>query len=148
MYSSAHGVIGAMAVTVVPDPVAGLAVAFFSHFVLDYIGEASIGNTKQSALIEGALLLVYLIGAALSPSPWLYIAAWIAANLPDLIDKPMRWIFGRKEWFSCHNGKGLFQYKGRKLGYPVLYNLNYTTTLLCNIGGTVVFFLLMLAVHF
>ena len=139
MYSSAHAILGAVVVAICPDPVIGLGLAFASHFLLDYIGESSIGTTKQSALIEGALLLVYLLGCSFTSSPWLFVGAWIAANLPDLIDKPMRWIFKRPEWFSCHNGPGLFQYKGRKLGYPVVYQLTKKETLTINIAAVFAF---------
>ena len=63
-------------------------------------------------------------------------AVWILSNLPDLIDKPLRWFFGLPEWFSCHNGKGLFQWRGRKLGYPVKAKLSRDATLAANVGGT------------
>lgn len=142
MYSSAHAIAGAIIVAVSPDPITGLVGAFASHFLLDYIGEASIGNTKESALIEGALLLVFLIACLLTSSPWLYLAAWVSSNLPDLIDKPRRWIFGLPEWFSCHNGKGLFSYKGRKLGYPTVVQLTKEQTLCVNVGSTFYFLLI------
>ena len=45
-----------------PNPL-GAAVAFASHFVVDYIGESSIGNTKRWAVIEGSLFIAYLLAA-------------------------------------------------------------------------------------
>lgn len=142
MYSSFHGVVGAIIVAASPDPITGLALAFVSHFFIDYIGESSIGTLKEAAIIEGGLLLVYLLACYLTSNPWLYIAAWVASNLPDLIDKPNRIIRGKKEWFSCHNGEGFFNYKGRKLGYPTLVQLTKEQTLTINIGSTLYFLLI------
>lgn len=142
MYSSFHGVVGAIIVAASPDPITGLALAFVSHFFIDYIGESSIGTLKEAAIIEGGLFLVYLLACYLTSNPWLYIAAWVASNLPDLIDKPNRIIRGKKEWFSCHNGEGFFNYKGRKLGYPTLVQLTKYQTLTINIGSTLYFLLI------
>ena len=141
MYSSVHGVSGAIIMTACPDPVIGAGLAFISHFLWDYVGESSIGNTRKSATIEGALLLAFLISLIYVGSPLLAFLGWVLGNLPDIIDKPLRWIYGHPEWFSCHNGKGLFQYKGRKLGYPVKISLTKEQTLWFNIGSTIIWLL-------
>jgi hypothetical protein len=135
MYSSVHGTTGAAIMIIAPNPI-GAAAAFVSHFIWDYVGESSIGNTKKSSIIEGSLLLIFLIASALSGNFWLALIGWIMGNLPDLIDKPMNWFLGKKQWFSCHNGVGLFQYKGRKLGWPIKYKLTKNQTLAFNIGST------------
>lgn len=124
-----------------PDPVIGAGLAFISHFVVDYIGESSIGTTKESAAIEASLLLLYIVGAWATGAFWICMIGWVMANLPDLIDKPRRIIFGKQEWFSCHNGLGLFQYKGRKLGYPIQFKITKEQTILSNISATIVWFL-------
>ena len=135
MYSSTHGTTGAAIMIIAPNPI-GAITAFLSHFIWDYVGEASIGNRKKTIVIEGSLLLAFLIASALSGNFWLAAIGWIMSNLPDLIDKPMNWFLGKKQWFSCHNGIGLFQYKGRKLGWPVKYKLTKKQTLGFNIGST------------
>jgi len=124
-----------------PNPIVGAGLAFVSHFLWDYVGEASIGNTKQSSLIEGSLLLAFLCSLGALGSPLVAFLGWVIGNLPDLIDKPLDWIFKRKQWFSCHNGKGLFQYKGWKLGYPVKFKLTKEQTLWANIGSTILWLL-------
>lgn len=141
MYSSVHGVTGAIIMIAAPNPIIGAGAAFISHFLWDYVGESSIGDTKKSATIEGALLLAFLIGAYAADVLLLATLGWVFGNLPDLIDKPRRIIFGKKEWFSCHNGAGLFQYKGRKLGYPVLVRITSEQTLLYNTFATILWLL-------
>lgn len=141
MYSSVHGVVGATIMLSAPNPIVGGVGAFLSHFVLDYIGESSIGDTKKSTAIESTLLLAFTIGALCIPSSWLAFIGWGLANAPDLIDKPNRWFRGKAEWFSCHNGRGLFQYtyKGRvyKLGYPTIVKATKEQTLLLNTYVTI-----------
>lgn len=128
----------------------GAAAAFISHFVWDYVGEKSIGSTKQSATIEGALLLVFLVGALLAGNFWLSLLGWVLGNLPDLIDKPLDWWYDKKQWFSCHNGEGLFKIRVKgntyKLGYPVKIALTKVQTLWFNIGSTIVWLLFCIAV--
>ena len=124
-----------------PNPL-GAAVAFVSHFVVDYIGESSIGNTKRWATIEGSLFIAYLLAAYFGGVFTLGIVGWVMANLPDLIDKPNRLFRGKKEWFSCHNGVGLFQYKGVKLGFPVKISVSKENTLVLNFFATIVWMLI------
>ena len=133
-----------------PNPL-GAGLAFVSHFLVDYIGESGIGSTKRSATIEGALLIAYFLGAYLGGVFVLGLIGWVMGNLPDLIDKPNRWFRGKKEWFSCHNGDGLFKFKlgtkYYKLGYPVQYRITKQQTLAFNITSTVVWFLICLLIR-
>lgn len=141
MYSSFHGAVGGAIMIAMPNPL-GAAVAFASHFVVDYIGESSIGNTKRWAVIEGSLFIAYLLAAYFGGVFTLGIVGWVMANLPDLIDKPNRLFRGKKEWFSCHNGVGLFQYKGFKLGFPVKISVSKENTLVLNFFATIVWMLI------
>ena len=141
MYSSFHAVVGGFIMAASPNPVVGASLAFASHFVVDYLGESSVGDTKTSSIIEGLLLLIYMIGAWATGAFWVYILAWAMSNLPDLIDKPRRWFLGKEEWFSCHNGKGLFQHKGFKLGYPVRVRFTKDETLALNVTATLIWFM-------
>jgi hypothetical protein len=136
MYSSAHAAAGAAIYLMAPSPALGMAGAFLSHFLLDYLGESAQGDTKQSAALELSLLALYMVSALHADRALELGAVWVLSNLPDLIDKPLRWFFKRPEWFSCHNGKGLFQYKGYKLGYPVRVRLTRDQTLSVNVGAT------------
>jgi hypothetical protein len=142
-WSSTHGAIGGAIVLITPDPVLGLGLAFVSHFVMDYIGETGYKDLKEAAFIEACLLGIYIASATLGDF-WLLMGGWVMANLPDLIDKPRRLIWKKKEWFSCHDGVGLFQWFGIKLGYPVLVRLTYWQTMLWNVGTTVLFMLTMI----
>jgi hypothetical protein len=147
MWSSTHGAIGGAIVLVTPDPVMGLGLAFLSHFVMDYLGETSYKSLKEAAIVEANLLLVYICASTLGDF-WLLMGGWVMANLPDLIDKPLRIIWGKREWFSCHNGKGLFQAFGYKLGYPVALPLTYWGTMLWNIASTLGFALIMILLRY
>jgi len=148
MYSHVHGVVGAVtytaAVTVgnaIGAPILGHAVGFFlgyvSHFLMDYLGEHGYGDNKISSLIEFPHLITFGTLGFLSGHFWLYFIGWVAGNLPDLIDKPLR-LTGLvpQEWHSCHNGPGLFQWKGKKLGYPVRWRLTRDETIVAGILAT------------
>jgi len=147
MWSSSHAAVGGTIVLATPNPVVGLGLAFVSHFVLDYIGETGYKDLREAAFFEINLLTIYIVSASLGDFWWL-MGGWVMANLPDLIDKPRRLIWKKKEWFSCHNGVGLFQWFGIKLGYPVLVRLNYHQTVTLNIGSTLLFMLLMLTTYY
>lgn len=144
MYSSVHGVTGAIIMVAAPSPIIGIPLAFVSHFLLDYIGESSIGDKKQSSTIEGSLLLAFIIASLYSNFAWLALIGWVVGNLPDLIDKPNNWFRGKKQWFSCHDGKGLFQYKGKKLGYPVMVGISREQTLIVNMASVLLWCLIVI----
>ena len=117
-----------------------LVAAFISHSPVDYIGETRYKSIKESAIFEGAMLAAYGIASLISSvSVWVLIAAWISANLPDIIDNYRMLVLKKPKWFACHNGVGLFQYKGFKLGYPVRIKLSYKQTVVLNILATIAY---------
>lgn len=148
MYTSFHSVVGGTIMLVAPDPVSGAIGAFLSHFLMDYIGEAGYGSEERTAAFEIPLLMVYAISALLLDSFWLLMLAMVMSNLPDIIDKPRRIIFGKPEWFSCHNGKGLFSIGNFKLGYPILVRLDREQTEVINVSSIIAFFLVSLLSYF
>ena len=148
MYSHVHGVVGTVVYTSsvaignavgasILGHAVGLFAAYVSHFVLDYLGETGYGDNKISAMIELPHLLTFGTLGFISGHFWLFFLGWLMGNLPDLIDKPLR-LSGLvpQEWHSCHNGKGLFQWKGKKLGYPVKYPLDRDQTIVIGIAAT------------
>jgi hypothetical protein len=144
MWSSTHGAVGGAIMMVTPDPFVGVGLAFVSHFVMDYIGETNYRDNVEAFIVELLLFVVYMAATSLHPQWWLLVFGWFFANLPDLIDKPRRLIWEKDEWFSCHNGVGLFQSFGIKLGYPVLWRLSYQNTMIWNISSTLVFVIMVL----
>jgi len=125
MYSNVHGVAGTLlvlgAAQVSPDPVIAMAAggiaAFYSHDVLDRLGEKSYGDLKTTALWEGIPFALFACVAFLSGQWWLYAFGWVMGNLMDIIDKklylaiiwPSR--FG-PSWklFPCHRRKPDIQF--------------------------------------
>lgn len=134
--------------TVVGQSVA-LALTFLMHFPMDYIGERDYRGLGQTALFEFGLLGTYLAGAFLSGyfNPWWLVAAWVVGNLPDAIDKFILVPLGKKQWFSCHNGPGLFSFGSFKLGYPAIFQLTYFQTVVFNVSSILVYIVLLFALH-
>ena len=125
MRATTHGVVGGMIMVSSPNIIIGAAGAFLSHFLLDYLDESSqTGDKYQDSAIDFSLFFFYVMFALHSPFALLALLGWYMGNLPDIIDKPRRWFFGKEEWFSCHGGKGLFQFRGHKLGHKNIYRLN------------------------
>lgn len=141
MWLSVHGPTGAAITLAIGDPVVGGLGAFISHFLWDYVGESSLKDRFTAGIIEASCFGLFLVGAMLSGSFWLASFGYIMGCLPDLIDKPRKIIWGKESWFSCHNGPGLFSYKGYKLGYPVKIKLDDLQTLLVNYGITLLWLL-------
>jgi hypothetical protein len=150
MYSHVHGVVGAVTYTAtvavgsalgseIGGHITGAFLAYVSHFLLDYLGEHGYGDNKISAMIEFPHLITFGTLGFISGHFWLFFLGWVFGNLPDLIDKPLR-LSGLvpQEWHSCHNGKGLFQWKGKKLGYPVKIKLDRDQTIVIGIMSTMV----------
>ena len=137
MWFSVHGTTGAAITLATGDYILGGSVAFVSHFVWDYVGESGLKDQFHATIIEATAFAMFLVGAYLFGNFWLASFGYIMGCMPDLIDKPRRLIFGKKEWFSCHNGEGLFQYKGKKLGYPVLVRLDDVQTAVLNYGVSI-----------
>ena len=138
MYSHVHGVAGAIIMVTCPDKVVGAVLAYTSHMVLDYLGETGYGDNTITGKIEFTHLATFGVLGFISGHFWLYFFGWLFGNLPDLIDKPLRIFFGKKEWHSCHNGPGLFQWKGKKLGYPVKIKFDRDDTIVLGILATLV----------
>ena len=150
MYSHAHGVVGAIVYTsavavgsALGSTLVGHAVgafaAYISHFLMDHLGERGYGDNKISAMIEVPHLITFGTLGFISGHFWLYFLGWFFANLPDLIDKPATLLGIRDHgWHSCHNGPGFFQWKGKKLGWPVLINFNRDETIVIGIMSTMV----------
>jgi hypothetical protein len=137
MWFSVHGTTGAAITLATGDYILGGSVAFVSHFVWDYVGESGLKDQFHATIIEATAFAMFLVGAYLFGNFWLASFGYVMGCMPDLIDKPRRLIFGKKEWLSCHNGEGLFQYKGKKLGYPVLVRLDDVQTAVLNYGVSI-----------
>ncbi len=125
MRATTHGVVGGLIMISSPNIIVGAAGAFLSHFILDYLDESSqTGDRTKDSVIDISLFVIYTMTCVLSYNFVLGMIGWYMGNLPDIIDKPRRWFFGKEEWFSCHGGKGLFQFRGHKLGEKSIYRLN------------------------
>ena len=138
MWFSVHGTTGAAITLATGDYILGGSVAFVSHFVWDYVGESGLKDRFHAVIIEATCFAMFLVGAYLTGQFWLASFGYIMGCMPDLIDKPRRLIFGKREWFSCHNGPGLFQWKGKKLGYPVKYPLDDIQTAVLNYAVSII----------
>ena len=138
MYSHVHGVAGAMIMVACPDKVVGAALAYTSHFVLDYLGEEVYGDNLITGKFEFTHMATFGALGFISGHFWLYVLGWFFGNLPDLIDKPLDIFLGKNQWHSCHNGKGLFQWKGRKLGFPVKIQFDRDDTIWLGMIATLV----------
>ncbi len=153
MWTSYHAGVSGTIMVLAPQTVVGqsvaLAVTFLMHFPMDYIGERDYRSLGQTALFEFGLLGIYLASAFLSnyEYPWWLVAAWIVGNLPDAIDKFIMVPLGRPQWFSCHNGPGLFKIGKFKLGYPAYFQLTYFQTVVFNVASTLIFIVLIFALH-
>jgi len=117
MYSAPHGALGAalaLAAYYQSPPgleaeavAVGAVVAFFSHDLLDRIGERGYGSLKATALWEG-IPLAAAVWAASGPLWWVFAAGWIGGTFMDLVDKklglsviwPAR--FPPTSLFACH----------------------------------------------
>lgn len=114
MRSATHGAIGGIIMLSSPNIIVGAAGAFLSHFIIDYFEETT---NKEHWAIGIGLLGLYIVGAGLGENPLLSALGWFFALLPDLIDKPRVWFWGKDSWFSCHGGDGLIKIKGYRLGH-------------------------------
>lgn len=141
MWFSVHGTTGAAITLATGDYILGGSIAFVSHFIWDYVGESGLKDKFHATIIEATAFAMFLVGAYLFGDFWLASFGYIMGCMPDLIDKPRRLIFGKKEWFSCHNGPGLFQWNGKKLGYPVLVRLDDVQTALLNYSISILWIL-------
>ena len=148
MYTSFHAATGGAIAYATGDPVIGSLGAFLSHFLFDYIGEAGYGSLKRTIAIEIPLWIVLGLSAYMLDGGGLFLLGAFMGNLPDFIDKPRRIIFGKKEWFSCHNGSGLFSCGSWKFGYPVFIPLTKQETLWANVASVAAIFIASLISYF
>jgi len=93
MNATPHTVIGYSVIKLIGGNPLGCLLAFGSHLLADYIGEAKgIVTTKQRIVFDVIptiilFLSAYLFGGA--SEVWLVFLGSIFGNLPDLIDKKM-----------------------------------------------------------
>lgn len=110
MLSVAHGTIGALIVTKIPNPYISIPLAIGSHFIADYTPHWDVGQgltkkkkKKSHAFIQEilfdfplSLILVYFLfqfRQPFSPLPWI---GWFAGLLPDFLEFPtlfLNWHF-------------------------------------------------------
>ena len=140
MRATTHGVIGGMIMMSSPNMVIGSVGAFLSHFLLDHIEESPLFKSRdKNSFVDLSLFVVYFMFCLFSYFPLLGLVGWYMGNLPDIIDKPRRWFFGKAEWFSCHGGKGLFEINGYKVGHKKIYRLNGIKTFALDLFLTILF---------
>lgn len=124
MWSAVHGPVGAAIFIAAPNPAVGAVGAFVSHFLLDYIQEGSpFKNRVKDSALEFIFLGIFMAAAYRAEIFWPAMAGWVFGMLPDLIDKPLTWFFGRKSYFSCHNGLGFLRIGAWRFGYPTIVTL-------------------------
>lgn len=100
MTASAHAVVGASIVTLVPDPIISLSLAFVSHFVGDKLPHWDVmtdkHKTKKQIVLQSAadvitsftlvgVIFVYLLKVA---DPTLVFLGAFVAQLPDWLELP------------------------------------------------------------
>jgi len=93
MNATPHTVIGYSVIKLIGGNPLGCLLAFGSHLLADYIGEAKgIVTTKQRIIFDVIPTIILFISAYLfggANEVWLVILGSIFGNLPDLIDKKM-----------------------------------------------------------
>lgn len=142
MYPNVHGITGTLCTlgvyAVTKDQTLSLLfggiLAFFSHDLMDRLGEKHYPSTKFLLLFEGSLFAIFCFLACKSDQTLLYAIGWIGGNLMDLIDKK----FGLSIWnnkkypygsfFKCHRRKPNYQF-------------NYWQTIAVGILATLILFL-------
>lgn len=108
MHPLAHMLTGALIGQVAPHPATAVLGGFFSHHLLDAIPhtegktfnpqpDAALGAEIVEAGLEfgaGILILTWLIGNCDGSKPLPIVLGSLAALLPDLVDLPLRTLFG------------------------------------------------------
>ncbi len=108
MHPLAHMLTGALIGQAAPHPVTAVLGGFLSHHLLDAIPhtegktfnpqpDAALGAELIAAGLQcaaGSLLLIWLIGNCDGAKPLPVVLGSLAALLPDLIDLPLRILFG------------------------------------------------------
>lgn len=107
MLNSVHVVAAAAIVTVIPDPLVSLPLAFASHIALDTIphwnwspGRTTLG--KWASVADGLVafgligLLVWSLG-----TDWVIIGAGLLSMLPDMIQAPYHFWGWKPGWLKA-----------------------------------------------
>ena len=93
MNATPHTVIGYSVIKLVGGNPLGCLLAFVSHLLVDYIGEAKgIVTTKQRIVFDVIPTIILFISAYLfggTNEVWLVFLGSLFGNMPDLIDKKM-----------------------------------------------------------
>ena len=139
MHANTHGAIGIAIVTATylgtksekKTFIVGGILAFASHYVLDFIGEAGYKSVQQMLLIEFGIYLFAIIIMSFLGKKYLFFTIFghFMANLMDYIDKKMY--------------LALFLPEEYKITYylhsknQVLYPINYNVTILAAIFSVI-----------
>jgi len=93
MNATPHTVIGYSVIKLIGGNPLGCLLAFGSHLLADYIGEAKgIVTTKQRIIFDVIPTIILFISAYLfggTSEVWLMFLGSVFGNLPDLIDKKL-----------------------------------------------------------
>jgi len=131
MNATPHSVIGYSVIKLIGSNPLGCLLAFGSHLLADYIGEAKgIVTTKQRIIFDIIPTIILFISAYLfggASEVWMVLLGSIFGNLPDLIDKKMYLTILFPSKFKVtnylHKQKVVFTPKPsitRKLGYALV----------------------------
>ena len=137
MNATPHTVIGYSVIKLIGSNPLGCLLAFGSHLLADYIGEAKgIVTTKQRIVFDVIPTIILFISAYLfggASEVWLVFLGSIFGNLPDLIDKKMYLTILFPTKFKAtnylHKQKVVFNPKPsitRKLGYALVLIVMFT----------------------
>ena len=153
MYTNVHGCTGAIIYASCPNKLLGGVLAVLSHYLLDYLGESCYGSKWLELIIEGVLLVIFILIALLLKDPTPYFIGWTLGNLPDLIDKRFFLNRSAKQYLSCHGAHGwsiygvrfgLFSINDWKLGYPSKIKFNKIATFRIGFAASAALFMFTL----
>jgi len=154
MYPTTHGHTGATITTISVATLGiekglpiGLAGAFISHFLLDYLQEYNYGSLKAliKAQIYSLIVFIACLIALYISKEYIYVVTFIlgylTGNAPDIIDKKighLKHAKPKEKRLSCHNGNSRFFRIGSfKLGYPTLIKFDKTDQMQMQFAMTV-----------
>lgn len=107
MLNIVHVTTAAAIVSVVPNPVISIPLAFASHIVLDTVPHwnwspgkslAGILASINDGLLSLALILVFAIYL---DNSWVMIAAGLASMMPDIIQAPYHFFKWQPKWLTA-----------------------------------------------
>lgn len=119
MLNTVHVATAAAIVTVVPNPVISLPLAFLSHFVLDTIphwnwspGRTSRG--RAASIIDGVVGLgLTAIFTQIIGQTWIMVAAGVLSMTPDIIQAPYHFWRWQPLWL-----KTFIEWERRRQKWP------------------------------